>query len=334
MKVSPVCLYRPSNYVKYNLSLIKDIVSTKTIRNTDDIKVVEPTLKINSLKKQSKKGLEKEKKSNGKPEWTSILGKYNNLRSFATQGNISFSNRFFYTANIKYEWSAFKENEFINDDADIETNENLVEKNASESVVKEKLRNVLPEIAFLGSSNVGKSSLLNSLLTNYQKSTLDKIAWASKRPGFTKSLNFFNIGNRFRLVDTPGYGYNSTSRQGNLTLHYLKNRKELIKCFLLISAEKGLNGNDMNMIEFMAENGVPFELVFTKMDKLKNVTMLEKQIEDNNIMKFPSSPQLLFTNSEVSKKCRKRYGVDYVRLLVLQSAGLPFNVKPLTISKV
>ena len=148
------------------------------------------------------------------------------------------------------------------------------------------LINGLPEVAFLGRCNAGKSTLLNNITTEIARNSLNEYAYASKRPGFTKTINCFNVGNRFRIIDTPGYGTKSTQEQGIVTMDYLKNRRELRRCFLLISANQGFNEFDGQMIDLLVQNGIPFEIIFTKMDTIKHVKQMEEIIEDSNILEL------------------------------------------------
>ncbi|XP_020604625.1 uncharacterized protein LOC110043504 isoform X1 [Orbicella faveolata] len=132
-----------------------------------------------------------------------------------------------------------------------------------------KLR--LPEVAFIGRTSVGKSSLINALLN--QK----KLVRTSKKPGHTRLVNFFNIGSKMYLVDLPGYGYvaglgskRGTEHFVNVAESYLKERagKELRSVCLLIDGKVGVKKNDLIAFEMMGEFGGPFQVVLTKMDKL------------------------------------------------------------------
>ena len=124
----------------------------------------------------------------------------------------------------------------------------------------------LPEFAFIGRSNVGKSSLLNFLAGK------DGLARVSPTPGFTKLINFFTINRSWRLVDLPGYGFaegakKDSARFNRAVTHYLKRRPNLSLVFVLI--DSGLEPQDMDVdfAEWLVHNAVPFVLVFTKTDK-------------------------------------------------------------------
>ncbi len=127
----------------------------------------------------------------------------------------------------------------------------------------------LPEYAFIGRSNVGKSSLINMLTER------TNLAKTSGRPGKTQLINHFRINKNWFLVDLPGYGYAKTSKkikktfQTFITAYFLK-RKQLISGFLLIDIRHEPQEIDLNFMRWLGENGVPFALIFTKADKLKS----------------------------------------------------------------
>jgi GTP-binding protein len=126
----------------------------------------------------------------------------------------------------------------------------------------------LPEIAFAGRSNVGKSSLVNALTG---RTTLARI---SHTPGRTQQLNFFDLGGRLMLVDMPGYGYAEASkgevaRWTRLVRTYLKGRASLRRTLLLIDARHGLKETDQPWLEMFDEAAVSYQVVLTKADKMK-----------------------------------------------------------------
>ena len=123
----------------------------------------------------------------------------------------------------------------------------------------------LPEFAFIGRSNVGKSSLLNML------SGQRELARVSPRPGFTKMINFFTMSKRWRLVDLPGYGYAHVAREdraqfNQAVLDYLQHRKNLCCVFALIDSSLPPQKIDLEFVSWLTRHSVPFVFVFTKTD--------------------------------------------------------------------
>tara|TARA_B100000989_G_scaffold160889_1_gene120129 strand:- start:8951 stop:9553 length:603 start_codon:yes stop_codon:yes gene_type:complete len=160
-------------------------------------------------------------------------------------------------------------------------------------------QNSLPEYAFVGRSNVGKSSLINSILNN------KKIAKTSSMPGKTILINHFKINNNFYLVDLPGYGYATQSKKikddiRKIHKSYFKSRKQLFYTFLLIDIRHDLQKIDIEFMKFLNSNICPFVIIFTKSDKLK-LDKIEIQIE--NLKKQLSHiwhkfPELYVTSSK------------------------------------
>ena len=139
----------------------------------------------------------------------------------------------------------------------------------------------LAEYALVGRSNVGKSSLINSLLDN------KKIAKTSSTPGKTILINHFKINESFYLVDLPGYGYATLSKKIKEEIKkthrsYFKLRKQLLYTFLLIDIRHDLQKIDIEFMKFLNDNLCPFVIIFTKSDKLKS-GQIESQI--NNLRK-------------------------------------------------
>lgn len=125
----------------------------------------------------------------------------------------------------------------------------------------------LPEVAFVGRSNVGKSSLINALLNRRN------LARTSKTPGRTQEINFFSLGDRLMIVDLPGYGYakvaKSKTRDWNKTITlYLRDRIQLKRVFLLIDSRRGLKEVDQAVMGLLDEYAVSYQIVLTKLDKL------------------------------------------------------------------
>lgn len=126
----------------------------------------------------------------------------------------------------------------------------------------------LPEYAFIGRSNVGKSSLINMLMGQ------NKLAKTSGKPGKTQLINHFIVNNSWFLVDLPGYGYAKTSKtnratfQGFITKYFFK-RKQLSCAFVLIDSRLKPQKIDLDFMQKLGENAIPFCIIFTKIDKLK-----------------------------------------------------------------
>jgi len=128
--------------------------------------------------------------------------------------------------------------------------------------------NNIPEYAFIGRSNVGKSSLIN-MLTGRKS-----LAKTSGRPGKTQLINHFIINKNWYLVDLPGYGYAKVSKSSKKTFQrfitaYFENRKQLVSAFVLIDIRHEPQPIDLNFMEWLGEHMIPFSIIFTKADKLK-----------------------------------------------------------------
>ena len=159
----------------------------------------------------------------------------------------------------------------------------------------------IPEYAFIGRSNVGKSSLINMLCNR------KKLAKTSSRPGKTQLINHFLINKQWHLVDLPGYGYARVSKTKKKTFqkfitNYFIKRKELIASFLLIDLRHRPQTLDLEFMRWLGENYIPFSIVFTKADKLK-----EKEIKKNTSDYFKTlkddweeMPKHFITSSEKS----------------------------------
>jgi GTP-binding protein len=127
----------------------------------------------------------------------------------------------------------------------------------------------LPEVAFAGRSNVGKSSLLNAL--TFRKN----LARSSNTPGRTRELNFFNLDERMMLADLPGYGYarapkTAIAKWSALTRDYLRGRANLRRVFVLVDARHGLKSTDIEVMDMLDNAAAAYQIVLTKLDKLKH----------------------------------------------------------------
>ena len=131
--------------------------------------------------------------------------------------------------------------------------------------VKSLPRTMFPEYAFVGRSNVGKSSLINAIVDV-------KIARTSNTPGRTQSLNLFNVNDKTMIVDLPGYGYARVSKVESVKWlerleEYLLNRSQLRRLFILIDSRVGVKDSDLELMEFCDANGICYQIVYTKKDK-------------------------------------------------------------------
>jgi len=162
----------------------------------------------------------------------------------------------------------------------------------------------LPEYAFIGRSNVGKSSLIN-LLTNRKK-----LAKTSSTPGKTQLINHFLINENWYLVDLPGYGYARTSKKTRkefqqLITSYFKERQQLISTFVLVDSRHAAQTIDLDFMRWLGENQIPFSIIFTKADKLKPQA-LQKKIEEykESLSQFWEPLPSYFITSSISRKGR------------------------------
>ena len=160
----------------------------------------------------------------------------------------------------------------------------------------------LPEFAFIGRSNVGKSSLIN-MLTG--RKGLAKI---SGTPGKTTLINHFLINESWYLVDLPGYGFAKTSKKNReawekMIFDYFANRENLVNTFILIDSRHKPLANDLELIEWFGESGLPFVLLFTKSDKpnQKELSRNLKSYRDTLLESWEEPPLSIVTSSTTNK---------------------------------
>lgn len=157
----------------------------------------------------------------------------------------------------------------------------------------------MPEYAFIGRSNVGKSSLIN-MLTNKKG-----LAMTSSKPGKTLLINHFIINNNWYLVDLPGYGYATAGKKMRDQLkgiieNYILYREQLTAIFLLIDSRHEPQQIDIDFIAWLGENGIPFSIVFTKLDKLSNSRARENTdaYKAKLLEQWEELPPIFLTSSE------------------------------------
>jgi ribosome biogenesis GTP-binding protein YsxC/EngB len=165
----------------------------------------------------------------------------------------------------------------------------------------------LPEYAFIGRSNVGKSSLINMLCNRKD------LAMTSSKPGKTLLINHFLINNNWHLVDLPGYGYATAGKKMRDQLQdiiesYILKREQLTCLFLLIDCRHEPQKIDLEFMEWLGDNAVPFSIVFTKLDKLSHVKGIEsiRAYKDKLEEQWEELPPIFLTSSE------KRLGRDEI----------------------
>ncbi|MCK5032847.1 MAG: YihA family ribosome biogenesis GTP-binding protein [Calditrichia bacterium] len=159
--------------------------------------------------------------------------------------------------------------------------------------IKDKPTPKLPELAVVGRSNVGKSSLINSIFN--QK----KLAKISSTPGKTRLINYFLVNNKFYFVDLPGYGFARVSKQDTekwkkMIENYLKDNSDLRLVLLLVDSRRGIMQIDITTMDWLSYYQINYKIVLTKVDKISNNELSKtkskviEQIEDENVMVFSS----------------------------------------------
>ena len=169
-----------------------------------------------------------------------------------------------------------------------------------------------PEIAFIGRSNVGKSSLINAVVNN------SKIAKVSKTPGRTQQINFFKL-KEIMIVDLPGYGYASApikevSKWQRFNLEYIQTRQQLKLLFVLIDSRIGFKEIDLNFIKQLEEFGVKCQILYTKTDKLNKSEMeILKSITNLNENFSCLEPEAIITSS------KNKEGIMKIRKIIMKN---------------
>ncbi|WP_417882076.1 ribosome biogenesis GTP-binding protein YihA/YsxC [Xanthomarina gelatinilytica] len=184
----------------------------------------------------------------------------------------------------------------------------------SNSDVSKCPKNTIPEYAFIGRSNVGKSSLIN-MLTNRKS-----LAKTSGRPGKTQLINHFIINKNWYLVDLPGYGYAKVSKSAKKTFQkfitqYFSLREQLVSAFVLVDIRHKPQPIDLEFMQWLGENGIPFSIIFTKADKLKPKA-IEMHVADYKAIMLEAweeMPNYFITSS--SKDIGKEAVLEYIHSL-------------------
>lgn len=174
-------------------------------------------------------------------------------------------------------------------------------------------KNTLPEIAFAGKSNVGKSSLINGLMNrkNYART--------SAQPGKTQTINFYNINDELYFVDLPGYGYANASvevkaKWGKMIERYLHSSKQLKAVFLLIDIRHDPSANDKQMYDWIVSQGYEPVIIATKLDKIKR-SQIEKQLKAVRTGLDAPDTSVLLPYSALTKQGRDEI-YDYIQTLL------------------
>ena len=164
--------------------------------------------------------------------------------------------------------------------------------------VKEKPSGQLPEVLIVGKSNVGKSSLINALTGQ------NRLAFTSSKPGHTKLLNYYNIDNKFYLVDAPGYGFAKGGVDldrlfGEMMESYFNDNNELKLVLLLLDSRRKMNENDLEILDYVRQEKIPYFLVITKLDKVNQSekAKLNKHLKE---MDLPSD-LVFYTSANVTR---------------------------------
>ena len=172
----------------------------------------------------------------------------------------------------------------------------------------------LPEYAFIGRSNVGKSSLIN-MITNHKQ-----LALTSQKPGKTQLVNHFLINNDWYLVDLPGYGYAQRGKTGRENIkkiieNYILERTQLTNLFVLIDCRHEPQKIDLEFMEWLGESGVPFAIIFTKTDKISKGKLMEnvEKYQHKMMETWEELPPILFSSAE--KKEGKEDILSYIETI-------------------
>jgi len=170
----------------------------------------------------------------------------------------------------------------------------------------------LPEVAFVGRSNVGKSSLLNALVGQ------NHLARTSGTPGATRQLNFFNLNELVHLVDVPGYGYAKASKKDikqwqGVLFDYLRGRAQLVRAFVLIDSRHGVKEADNDMLKRLDDAAVSYQFVLTKADKAEDIESVQEKVLQVAARHPAAYPGIVTTSAN------EKLGIDALRDAVIEA---------------
>ena len=165
---------------------------------------------------------------------------------------------------------------------------------------------ILPEVCFAGRSNVGKSSLINSLLNR------KGLAKTSKSPGQTKTILYYRVDSFLSLVDIPGYGYAKLSKKqiaetSELLNNYFTTSKNLKRVYILIDSRHGIKDSDNEFLSFLKKNKINYKYIFTKSDKL-TINNKEALLHNLEKQRYISLKHIIFTSSKTKEGIRELKG--------------------------
>jgi GTP-binding protein len=171
--------------------------------------------------------------------------------------------------------------------------------------VKSLPKTQFPEYAFVGRSNVGKSSLINAIAGC-------AVARTSKTPGRTQSLNLFNFDDRVTIADLPGYGYAKVAKVDAMRWlerleEYLLNRRQLTRLFILIDSRVGIKESDLELMNFCDINGISYQVILTKKDK---------KIREKNQSEIRASAHPAMAREILETSAEKKFGIERLREII------------------